>query len=113
MSVPIKHQIIQKDGKPLYVLVPYEQYVKSMHRLDAEQEATIPHKVVEACILGGKSSVRAWREYKGLLQKQVADSLKISQAAYSQMEKPDTNLKPETIRKIARALKIKPEQLDF
>jgi len=53
--------------------------------------------------------VRAWREYKGLLQKQVADSLKISQAAYSQMEKPDINLKPETVKKIARALKIEPE----
>ena len=63
--------------------------------------------VVEACILGGKSPVRAWRQYRGLLQKQVAGSLKISQAAASQMEKP------ETIKKIARALKIEPEQLDF
>jgi predicted transcriptional regulator len=113
MSVPIKHQIIEKDGKPLYVLVPYEQYVKSMHRLEADQEATIPHKVVEACILGGKSPVRAWREYKRLLQKQIAGSLKISQAAFSQMEKPGAQLRPETIKKIARALKIKPEQLDF
>jgi transcriptional regulator with XRE-family HTH domain len=60
-----------------------------------------------------ESPVRAWREYRGLLQKQVAGSLKISQAAYSQMEKPDTNLKPETIKKIARALKIEPEQLDY
>jgi DNA-binding XRE family transcriptional regulator len=113
MSAPIKHQIIEKDGKPLFVLVPYEQYIKTMHRLEKDDEAMIPHKVVELSVLGNKSPVRAWREYKGLLQKQVADALEISQAAYSQMEKPDANLRPETIEKIARILGIDSEQLNF
>lgn len=113
MSEPIKHQIIKKDGKPLFVLVPYEQYIKTMHRLDGDDEATIPHKVVELNVLGNKSPVRAWREYKGLLQKQVADALGISQAAYSQMEKSGANLRPETIEKIAHILEINPEQLNF
>lgn len=113
MSAPIKHQIIEKDGKPLFVLVPYEHYIKTMQRLEGDDETTIPHKVVELSVLGNKSPVRAWREYKGLLQKQIADALGISQAAYSQMEKPDANLRPETIEKIARILEIDPEQLDF
>jgi transcriptional regulator with XRE-family HTH domain len=39
--------------------------------------------------------------------------LGISQAAYSQMEKPNANLRPETLEKIARILEINPEQLNF
>jgi DNA-binding XRE family transcriptional regulator len=96
-----------------FVLVPYEQYIKIMHRLEGDDEATIPHRVVELSVLGNKSPVRAWREYKGLLQKQVADGLDISQAAYSQMEKPKVNLRPETIEKIAGILGIDPEQLNL
>ena len=76
-------------------------------------EATIPHKVVALSVLGNKSPVRAWREYKGILQKEVADALGISQAAYSQMEKPDANLRTETIEKIARIFELDLEQLNF
>jgi transcriptional regulator with XRE-family HTH domain len=84
-----------------------------MHRLEGNDETTIPHKVVTLSVLGNKSPVRAWREYKGLLQKKVADALGISQAAYSQMEKLDANLRPETIEKIAHIFEIDPEQLNF
>ncbi len=85
----------------------------SVHHLDKAQEATIPHKVVEATLLENKSAVRAWREYMGLTQKQVADRLRISQSAYSQMERSQAGLRADTIKKIAKVLKIQPEQLDF
>lgn len=113
MAAHIKHQIIEKEGRPLFVLVPYETYIKTMHNFESDQESTIPHRVVELTILENKSPVRAWREYKGLTQKQVAARLKISQSAYSQMEKQNAKLRADTIKKIARVLKIKPEQLDF
>lgn len=113
MAARIKHQIIEKEGRPLFVLVPYETYIKTMYKFESDQEATIPHRIVELSLLENKSPVRAWREYKGLTQKQVAARLKISQSAYSQMEKPNAKLRADTIKKIARVLKIKPEQLDF
>ncbi len=113
MAAHIKHQIIEKEGRPLFVLVPYETYIKTMHKFESDQEETIPHRIVELSILENKSPVRAWREYKGLTQKQVAARLKISQSAYSQMEKPNAKLRADTIKKISRVLKIKPEQLDF
>ncbi len=113
MSAPIKHQIIESQGKPLFVLVPYDTYIKSMQRLDIYQEETIPHKVVELTVLQDKSPVRAWREYLGLTQKQVAKRLKVSQSAYSQMERAGAKLRADTVKKIARALKIKSEQLDI
>ncbi len=113
MAAHIKHQIIEKEGRPLFVLVPYETYIKTMRRIENNQEPTIPHRVVELTILENKSPVRAWREYKGLTQKQVAARLKISQSAYSQMEKPQAKLRADTIKKIARVLKIKAEQINI
>ncbi|MFQ5420301.1 MAG: helix-turn-helix domain-containing protein [Anaerolineae bacterium] len=57
------------------------------------------------------SLVRAWREYKGLSQQDIAGKLGISQSAYSQMEKPDANLRKSTLAKLASALELSPEQL--
>lgn len=108
MNTPIKHQIIESDGRPLFVLVPYEEYLTAV----AQQEVTIPHEIVERHILDGVSLVRAWREYRGLSQQEVAERIGISQSAYSQMEKPEAHLRQATMQKIAEALEVRPEQLD-
>ena len=112
MSAPIKHQIIRNGDKPLFVLVPYELYIKNRRYL-VDPEPTIPHDVVRLSVIDGKSPVRAWREYKKMSQGEVARLLKISQSAYCQMEKPDANLRESTINKIAKILDIDPDQLDF
>ena len=108
MNVPIKHQIIEKDGTPLFVLVPYNEYIAGIRKLE---EVYFPHEVVERHAIEGKSLVRAWREYTGLSQKQVAAEMNISQSAFSQMEKPDATLRRATLEKIAAALEISVEQL--
>lgn len=108
MTIPIEHQVIEKDGQPLFVLVPYDDYVSIFEQ---DLSVTIPHDIVERHILGGKSLVRAWREYLGLSQRDVADRMDISQSAYSQMERPDANLRAATLDKIAAALRIHVEQL--
>lgn len=108
MNVPINYQVIEKDGQPLFVLVPYEEYLTL---IEPDLTVTIPHDVVERHILEGLSLVRAWREYKGLSQQDIAGKLGISQSAYSQMEKPDANLRKSTLAKLASALELSPEQL--
>ncbi|CAN2041277.1 Helix-turn-helix domain-containing protein [Candidatus Magnetomoraceae bacterium gMMP-15] len=109
MNVHTNHQIIEKDGIPLFVMVPYEEYIDIIKKIDTE--STIPHEVVEIHILKNKSLIRAWREYKGLSQQEVAKRIGISQTAYSQMEKSDAQLRKSTIEKIAHALNLRPEQL--
>lgn len=74
-------------------------------------QSTIPHAVVGANVIEGKSMVRAWREYKKLTQKQMAETLGITQAAYSQIEKPESKLRHATLEKIAPAMGIMVEQL--
>lgn len=107
MSAHTKHQIIEKDGIPIFVIVPYKEYID----LVGEKSIYIPHEIIEKKILEGKSIVRSWREYINLSQAEIAKRMKISQAAYSQMEKPDANLRKKTLQKIAVAMDIDIEQL--
>jgi DNA-binding XRE family transcriptional regulator len=108
MNVLIDHQIIERDGQPLFVLVPYEEYLALIER---DTAVTIPHDVVERHIFEGISLVRAWREYKRLSQQELAETMGVSQSAYSQMEKPEARLRKATLAKLASALGVLPEQL--
>ena len=107
MNERISHQIIEKNGVPLFVLVPYDEYISSRQ----DEKVYFPHEVVELHASECKSIIRAWREYKKLSQREVAKRIGISQSAYSQMEKPDARLRKSTLEKIARALQIEMNQL--
>ena len=107
-NVHIKHQIIEKNGTPLFVLVPYDEYIASLQK---QEVVYFPHEVVERHAIEGKSLVRAWREYKGLSQKLLAGKLGISQSAFSQMEKAGASLRRSTLERIAAALEVRVEQL--
>jgi DNA-binding XRE family transcriptional regulator len=112
MSIPTKHQVIEKDGVPLYVLVPYDEWVATSKRIKKNSAKTyLPQAVVEKTAVDGKSLVRAWREYKHMSQKDVAERLGITQAAYCQLEKSEGTMRGSTIRKIAAALDVTEEQL--
>lgn len=55
--------------------------------------------------------LRAWREYLGLTQAEVAERAGISQAALSQMESGETKLRKATREKLAQAMGLNPGQL--
>lgn len=73
---------------------------------------TVPHKVVSA-VVEGAMPARAWREHLELSQRAVAERMGISQPAYAQMESSAAKLRKNTRERIAMALGILPEQLDF
>jgi DNA-binding XRE family transcriptional regulator len=97
------------NGNPAYAVVPYNDFVKMA---GLEEKHYIPHDVVKRSIIDGMTPVRAWREYLGLTQAEIAHRLNITQGAYSQMEKSAAPHQ-RTLAKIAAALKISVEQLDF
>ena len=110
MNIPIRHQIIEDKGQPLYVLVPYAEYVASLNREPGENTA-IPLAVSKAANMEDKSLVRAWREYKGLSQAEMAERMSISRPAYAQLEAKDANLRATTVHRLAVALDVQWEQL--
>lgn len=105
------HQVIKHHGKPAFVLIPYEEYVEHYVR-DDDNKFNIPHEVMGIHIMEEKSIIRAWREYKGFSQAEIAERMGITQAAYSQMEAPEAKLRKTTLKKIAAALEIYVEQID-
>jgi DNA-binding Xre family transcriptional regulator len=113
MSAHIEYQKIEYKGKPAYVLVPWEEWHRIKPLLDAQKagDSGIPQEVVEAHILRNDSLIKAWREYLGITQKELADRLGISQAAVAKFESPEARLRRATLRKICAALKLNENQL--
>ena len=104
-NLPRGATIIEKDGLPEYVVVPYEEFLRFVQR----EAGLIPNEVVSRYV-DCDSIVRAWREHLGLTQAEVAERMHISQSAYSQLE-ASPHLRPSSRGKIARALGISDEQL--
>ncbi len=111
MKTHTNHQIINDTkGNPLFAIIPYNEYLDFI-RYNKDEEIIIPNTVVEYMIIQGYSPIKAWRNYKKLSQSEVANKIGISQAAFSQMEQVNANLRKDTIQKIAAALEIKFEHL--
>lgn len=102
-------QIIHgRDGAPAFVVMPYGDWLASRDR----DNSLVPNEVVNLIFDNDWTPMRAWREHLGLTQAEVARRAGISQAAYAQMENA---AKPRlaTIKKIALALGLAIDQLDF
>jgi DNA-binding XRE family transcriptional regulator len=95
------------DGAPAFVVLPYAEFMRRF----ADEEGLIPHEVVSATV-DGASPMKAWREHLGLTQAEVAARLGVSQAAYAQTEAAARPRKA-TVMRVAAALRLAVEQLDF
>jgi len=106
-------QIIEQGGKPVFAVIPYDEYIRTFNpvvRPAIPNNDLIPHEVVMMTLRLGMSQARAWREYLGLTQDEVATKMGVTQSALAQME---TSTKPRkaTRQKLAEALGINVEQL--
>jgi len=106
MNVHINYQTILQDGKPAFAVVPYDDFVKLIH-----PEPTIPHEVVGMVVKNGYSLLRAWREYLGKSQEEVAAVLGVKQSAVSQQEASGRKPRKVTLKKWAAVLGVDVEQL--
>ncbi|MFC1823518.1 helix-turn-helix domain-containing protein [Thermodesulfobacteriota bacterium] len=114
-------QIIEKNGKPEWAVIPFSDYKKLQNALeDAEdikeieenlkaikegKEITVPGEVTFA-ILDGISPIRAWREYKQIKMNALAKKVGISSSYLSQIENGKRNPTIVTLKAIAEELEI-------
>ena len=76
-------QVIEKDGKPEWAVIPYEEYERLLQDAEMlqdiraydeakkaieEGEELVPSEVVYA-LLDGENPIRVWRQHRGLTQK--------------------------------------------
>ncbi|MCX8663587.1 helix-turn-helix domain-containing protein [Gilliamella sp. B2911] len=104
--------INNEQGQPQFVVLPYNQYLELSKSKTIDIESGVPSDVVNMVFDNNYSPAQAWREYLNLSQVEVANRIGISQSAYSQYEKSQ-KLRKTTRIKIAEALHVKPELLDF
>ena len=108
MNVPTNIQIINgAGGSPAFVVIPYDEYIASY----SAGPGLIPHDVISRAV-DGAIPAKAWREHLGLTQAEIAQRLGVSQSAYAQQEN-STRLRKASVQKIAAALGITQQQLDF
>ncbi|MBK7455717.1 MAG: helix-turn-helix transcriptional regulator [Anaerolineales bacterium] len=114
-------QIIERDGKPEWAVLPYEEYLQLIDQselledirdfdtinaaIDRREEELIPSEVVYA-ILDGENPIKVWREYRELTQQQLAETAGISKPYLSQIETGKRIGTAEILSAIAKALDV-------
>jgi DNA-binding XRE family transcriptional regulator len=104
------------QGIPVAVVVPYEEYAAAFADTAGQETTvppTVPHEVAARVLKEQISPIRAWREYLGLTQAEVAARMEISQSAFAQMEALESKPRMNTLTKIAAALGLAPAQLKW
>ena len=119
-------QIIEKNGRPEWAVIPYAEYQKlndayedaediadiekNLRAIKNGDEIAIPSEITFA-ILEGTSPIRVWRKYKKIKMNELAKNIGISSAYLSQIENKKRNPTIDTLKEIAQALELDIEVL--
>jgi DNA-binding XRE family transcriptional regulator len=118
-------QIIEKNGKPEWAVIPYQEYQRLVAEAEmlqdvrdydeaklalANGEELIPSRVTYA-LLDGENPIRVWREYRGLTQQQVAEAAGISKPYLSQLESGQRKGTTEVLQAVAKVLNVSLDDL--
>lgn len=109
MNAPTEYPTLTIEGRT-YVLLPIEEFATLTGRSPRIPEGATPWEIVKRTINEDISKVRAWREYLGLSQAEVAERMGVTQAAVSQLESAKRPRKA-TLEKFANALGLSLEQV--
>jgi DNA-binding XRE family transcriptional regulator len=109
--------VLEACGKPAFVVLPYREYLELIGQPERPApripvDGTIPNEVVQLVITNGWSVIRAWREYLGITQIEMARRLDIRQPTYVGMEAVDAHPRRSTRARIADAMGLHFDQLD-
>lgn len=114
-------QIIEQDGKPVFAVLPINEYNKLRELLeDAEDAATcnrivadiesgreelFPQELVDA-LVNGESPVRVFREFRGMTPARLAAECGVSPAHIYQIERGKRSMSVDLLRKMIRVLRV-------
>jgi DNA-binding XRE family transcriptional regulator len=115
-------QIIEKNGKPEYAVVPIAEYQQllevaedldeliafdsAVREMEAGYDELVPQGIAKRLVSGNERPLKIWREYRGLTQTDLAAQAGLSQAQIAQMESGKREGKVLVLRKLADVLKI-------
>jgi len=118
-------QVIEKDGRPEWAIVPYETYQRLLAEAEMlqdiraydeakkaieEGEELVPSEVTYA-ILDGANPIRVWREHQGLTQQRLAETAGISVPYLSQIESGKRKGRVAVLAAIAKELGLSLDEI--
>ncbi len=122
----MKIQIIEKDGRPEWAVIPYAEYRRLIDAADAAEdvrdfdaikadlgagrEELVPAGIVDR-LLDGENPVKVWREHRGLSASALAAACGLTPAAVSQIESGKRSPSVETLKSIAAPLGVDVDDL--
>jgi DNA-binding XRE family transcriptional regulator len=118
----MKVQVLEKDGKEAFAVLPIDEYRALVQRLEDLEDAqdlrsyrsnpgeSFPSEVVNR-LLDGESPVKVWREYRRLTQGQLAEQTGVTVAHISQIESGKRECSVKLLRALARVLEVDADML--
>lgn len=121
----MKAQIIERDGRPEWVVVPWSVYQRLLalaeERTDiaaaasaaaaiADGEELIPGEVVKR-LLAGEPPLKVWREYRGLDRAALGVAAVVAEPLIERWETGRTAIDPDALVRLAAALGIDADDL--
>ena len=118
-------QVIEKDGRPEWAVLPYEEYQRLVEEAEMLQdvqaydeakravaagEEVIPSEVTYA-LLDGSNPVRVWRRHRELTQQHLAKEAGISVPYLSQIESGKRRGSAKVLAAIAKELELSLDDL--
>lgn len=113
-------KILESDGKPLFAVVPYDEYralrdladdaddvaalARFAKRYAKGEEETVPAKVVDR-LLAGEPPLRVWREHRGMTASRLAELAGVTSAHVSKLESGKGEPSVALLRKLAKVLR--------
>jgi DNA-binding XRE family transcriptional regulator len=114
-------QVIEKEGRPEWAVLPYAEYQRLLERLedlpdalDADrvlervargEDELVPADVVDR-LLQGEPPLRVWREHRGWTQQQLASAAGVTQSMVTMIETGRRKGQVDTLKRLAAALHI-------
>ncbi|NJD91375.1 MAG: helix-turn-helix transcriptional regulator [Geobacter sp.] len=117
----MKAQLIEKDGRPEFAVIPYADYQHFLELLEDEADALVVAEFHEAYSAGrefmvpevivrrelaGESPLKLWREQRAMTQEELAKKSGISKPYLSQLETGKRQGTVDTLSAIARSLGV-------
>ncbi len=118
----MKVQVIEKEGKPEFAVLPFEEYETLLQRLEDLEDArdlqvycansgeSFPAAFVDR-LLEGCNPVKLLRELRGMTQGGLAEKVKVTVAHISQIESGKRECSVKLLRALSRALAVDMEML--
>ena len=119
-------QIIEREGRPEFAVIPYDEYLELLHKAEELDDVTafdhatrelaegrdelVPAEVVDR-LLAGENPVKVWREHRRLTQAALAEPAGVSQSYVAMIERGDRTGRIEALRRIADVLGVSLDDL--